>query len=422
MSYDSNRIREQLRVLEPEINNFIARYNSSLGPLGGLLPRQTVFLLPGGMASRLVRAKTKFNPIGPNQVFAYDELWLNEYTFLEGTARDLKMHRGSAGDLRDKNDKIIVADALVNLWGVTPYSGFTEWFELLGYDYFVFPYDWRRSVADVGDLFVSEFLPHFQSLVRAGCLGADPLARFSVVGHSLGGMLTNWALRSGNPVMAGLDKAITVGTPFYGYGRQLHRWFEGEPLLNGWANLFRNGIIDMICSLPGCYALMFLPYTKYLVIQGALAADLSYPLSKYPCVDLATGVPADPYNPLPNRYPSNVDPVELATGKVIVEFLSSSLTPAQAAKFWNIRGDTMVGNTLHEVTWRSIPPTIPCPITDVSVTPGDGTQPAWTTRHVDLDAMVPSHVVTIRSSLAEHLLMINEPQTLLAITSILALS
>jgi hypothetical protein len=43
------------------------------------------------MASRLVQASKAFNPVGPTQVFAYDELWLNEYTFLEGSARDLKM-------------------------------------------------------------------------------------------------------------------------------------------------------------------------------------------------------------------------------------------------------------------------------------------------------------------------------------------
>jgi hypothetical protein len=168
---------------------------------------------------------------------------------------------------------------------------------------------------------------------------------------------------------------------------------------------------------------MFLPYPKYLTIQGALAADPYIParLFAYPCVDLATSVPADPYVPLSNRYPSKVDPVELATGKAIVSFLHSPLTAAQAAKFWNIRGDTMAGNTLNEVTWDSIPPTIPSPIADVSVTAGDGTQPAWTARHVDLDAIFPPHVITIRSSLAEHLLMMNEPQTLLAITGILAL-
>ena len=426
MSYDSNRIREQLRVLEPEINNFIVRYNASAGPLGGLLPRQTVFFFPGGMASRLVRARTKFNSFLPsNQVFAYDELWLTPLTFLGGKARDLKMKRVAPGDIRDKGEKIIVADAVINLFGVTPYSGFTSWCELLNFDYFVFPWDWRRRVSDVGDMFITDFLPHFQNLVMAGCNGADPLARFSLIGHSAGGMLANWALRSGDPIMAGLDKAITVATPFYGYSGQLHRWFEGERLLNGFSNEFKNDIIKMICTLPGCYALMFLPQAKYLAIQGALAADPNYPLLVYPSVDFATNVIADPYDPQTNgalvRYPSGVDPIELATGEALVTFLTSSLTPAQAGKFWNIRGDTMLGDTRHETTWKWVPPTNPTPIKDVSLIAGDGTQPAWTTRHVDLDALVPSHVITIRSSLAEHLMMMNEPQTLLAITGILAL-
>src|SRR5262245_17464323 len=102
MSYDSTRISEQLRVLEPEIANFIIRYNASDGPDGGI-PRQTVFIFPGGMASRLVRARRAFDPAGPPiQVFAYDELWLNPITFLGGEARNLRMTRVAPGDYRDK--------------------------------------------------------------------------------------------------------------------------------------------------------------------------------------------------------------------------------------------------------------------------------------------------------------------------------
>src|SRR4030095_7909456 len=111
--YDSNRISEQLRVLEPEIHNFIERYNASNGLDGGG-PRQTVFLFPGGMASRLVRAKKPHDPNNSsNQVFAYDEVWVNPITFLGG-ARNLKMERVGSFDYRDKANRIIVADRLVN--------------------------------------------------------------------------------------------------------------------------------------------------------------------------------------------------------------------------------------------------------------------------------------------------------------------
>jgi hypothetical protein len=427
LSYDRNRISEQLRVLEPEINNFIVRYNASNGPAGGG-SRQTVFLFPGGMASRLVRATEVFDPTDPsNQVFAYEEIWLNALTFL-GRARDLVMTRVAPNDYRDKRNKIIVTDGLINLFGVTPYLGFTAWCAQKGLDYFVFPWDWRRAVYDVGDLFITHFLPHFQELVRAGCNNADPLERFSLIGHSAGGMVVNWALRSGAPIMSGLDKAITVATPFYGYGSQLHRWFEGEEYLNGFG-LFTEGIIRAICSFPGCYAWMFLSHDTFAAEQEMLKADQDYPLVAYPSVDFTSGAIADPYNPqtygVKGRYPSftksGFDFVELACANALVTFLSSPLTQAQANKFWNIRADTGAGNTLHETTWDWVPPTTPTPIQDLSLTPGDGVQPAWTARHVDLEPLAPGHVINIRSAWAEHGTIMNLPSTLQEIAGILGI-
>ena len=382
------------------------------------------------MGSRLIRAKTPFNPTGPpNQIFAYDELWLNAWTFLGGEVRNLQMTRFAPGDYRDKGNRIIVAERLTNLFGFTPYLGFINWCEGARLDYFVFPWDWRRSISDVGHFFINDFLPHFQNLVKAGCNNADPLTRFSLIGHSAGGMVVNWALRSAAPIMAGLRKAITVGTPFYGYGEQLHRWFEGERFLNGFFNEFRQDIIRLVCSFPGAYAWQFLPYPVYLSIRGALAADPNYALAAYPSVDLATRLPADPYDPQTygsqERYPpttsSGFDVVELATAEALVTFLASPLTPAQTHKFWNIRGDNTAGTTANTTTWDWVPPSEPSPIADVDVTAGDGAQPAWTARHVDLDALLFPHVITIRSPLAQHALMMSEPQTLLALTGILAL-
>ena len=425
MSYDSTRISEQLRVLEPEIFNFIIRYNYNTwsGPAGGG-PRQTVFIFPGGMASRLMRAKTPYLPGVANQVFDYDEAWVNAFTLL-GDARHLKMTRvGST--YRDKWNRIIVADGLINLFGVTPYGLFTLWCTLKKLDYFVFPWDWRRSVGDVSDVFITQFLPFFRDLVKAGCNNADPLQRFSLIGHSAGGMVVNWVLRSGDSaVAAGLDKAITVATPFYGYGGQLHRWFEGEQYLNGPGNVFRQGIIRALSSFPGCYAWMFLPEATYLANQGAFNGDPNYPLATYPSVDFATGVNADPYNPQTNgalhRYPAAVasgfDDVELASAKFVVDHLSSPLG-AKANQLWNIRGDTLAGNTYNRTRWKWVPPTAPSPIKDVDWTPGDGVQPGWTARHIDALA---GQVITIRSPFAAHATLMSWPDTIAAIAGILGI-
>jgi hypothetical protein len=421
MSYEGNRVKEQLRVLRPEIQNFIVRYNAN-PPVG----RQTVFLFPGGMASRLVRAKKVYQP-GPDQVFDYVDIWLTPESFL-GRAADLKMKRVNKGDHRDKDDKIIVSDGLVNFLGATPYLGFTAWCAAKNLDYFVFPWDWRRGVDDVGDFFIDDFLPDFQNLVKAGCNNADPLARFSLIGHSCGGMVVNWALRSNAAIMAGLDKAITVATPFYGYSSQLHRWFDGEEYLNGPLNSFKKGIIKAICSFPGCYAWLFLPHNdRYVPNAAAFAADPVAPLMAYPSVDSDTGAVADPYDPQSNgalrRYPttreSAFDSDELKDGKDLVKFLSGPLTAAKAGKFYNIRADTGANNTRHATTWRWVPPIEPCPIANASVGMGDGVQPGWTARHIDLEGLAPGHVVTVVSPLAEHATLMSVPETIKAISKIL---
>jgi hypothetical protein len=424
MSYNSKRISEQLRVLQPEINDFIVRYNASNGPVG-LGQRQTVFLFPGGTGSRLVRAKSPYQPGGDAEIFDYEEVWLNALTFLGG-ARDLRLTKFGLFQYRDKGNKIIVADGVINFFGVSPYVVFAWWCELIHLDYFIFPWDWRRGIWDVADLFTSHFLPYFREQVQAGCNNADPLARFSLIGHSAGGMVVNWVLRSTAPILAGLQKAITVGTPFYGYGSQLHRWFDGDEYLNGLGGVFTQDNIRTLCSFPGCYAWMFLPHATYLANQAALNGDGNYPLPAYPSTDAATGAIADPYHPQTNgalrRYPaaaaSGFNAFELAIGELVVRFLASPLG-ANANRFWNIRGDTLAGNTLNATTWGWVPPTPPSPITDVSVTAGDSVQPGWTTRHVELDPL--GHVITIRSPLAAHQILVDWPETIAAITVILAL-
>lgn len=430
MSYDSVRMDEQLRVLHGSISQFIDRYKfiSALAAIPGVNPaRQTLFLFPGGMASRLSRATQRWDPAGPaSQVFDYEELWVNLDTIIWGEARKLKMHT-IQGEYRDEQDRIIVADGVVDLLGVSPYIGFSVWCSLKLIDWFVYPWDWRRSADEVGAFFVDRFLPHFRARVQAECNGADPLADYSLIGHSAGGPVVNWILRRNDPPPANLRKVITVAAPFYGYGGQLHRWFEGEPLVNGLGGVYTKGIIRAISSFPGCYSWHFLPEGFYNANKADFQNDPAFPLPSYPSVDLTTGNPADPYNPQPpgQRYPTQAQTgftlSELTRAATLFTTLTSPLSPAQAAKFVNIRGDTTRNNTLNTTTWRLVPPVAPSPIDDTSITAGDGTQPGWTTRDIGLARQVPANVITVTGNDAEHVVIMDSPQTLAQLAAVLGI-
>jgi hypothetical protein len=424
MSYDSTRQNEQLRILDHTIDDFVDRYNASQGIDGGG-PRQTVFLFPGGMASKLKRARTAWQAgvTGP-QVFDYDTTWITPETFLGG-ARDLKLTRVATGDYRDKGQRIVIADGVVNLFGVSPYVVFTQWCSAKGVDWYIFPWDWRRAVDDAGTFFLQKFLPHFRQRVLYECNNADPLADCSIIGHSAGGMVVNWVARQGDPALAGLRAAITVASPFYGYGGQLHRWFEGEQLLNGPFDWWRSGIIKAICSFPSCYSWQFMSQATYAANAAALAAD-TYALPAYPSLDATSPAIADPFNPLnygpKGRYPSpsdsGFDVAELDRGRMLAEYLASPMTAAVAQRFYCVRGVTNAYTTLSATTWQWVPPTSPSPITDVSVSAGDTSQPAWSARLVGLPA---GHVGTVVGDDVEHQKIMDSPKTIQQIASVLSI-
>lgn len=422
-SYDDTRDNEQLRLLTPAIDDFIARCKNPV-PSPSTCPRQTAFFFPGGMGSQLKRATTKFvEGVATKQTFNYETVWLVPETFLGG-ARDLEMHRDGLGVFRDKGDRIIVANGSVNLAGITPHDGFITWCANNNVDLFVFDWDWRRRLDETVNFFVGKFLPYFQTRVLgAGC--ADPLAAFSLVGHSFGGMIVNLILRGNDPKIANVSRAITVGTPFYGYAGQQHRWFEGEPLLNGPLDIFKQDIIKVISSLPAVYTLLFLDEATFNdgTNNSRLTQDPNFPLAGYPSMDKATaGLRADPYNPQTNgslfRYPATTgfNLYELDYARLQFQQMAAPMAPTQLAKFYNIRGVRTVNDTVGGLTWDWIPPYPPSPIFDGASVPGDDTQPAWTARLATND---PARCIAVTASDIQHVFLMSHPQVLDAIGSIL---
>jgi hypothetical protein len=422
---------EQMRILDSSIDAFIYRYNliSLVSEIQGVIPaRQTLILFPGGMASKLRRAKKAWDPAGPaSQIFKYDTVFGDIPSLLGGAARDLRMHKTATGEYRDKGNRVVIADGVIELFGISPYLVFTAWCTIKQIDWFVLPFDWRRSVDEVGTFFVDTFLPHFQERVQTECNNADPLADYSLIGHSAGGMVVNWLLRNVDPLPGTVRKFITVAAPFYGYARQLHRWFEGESLVNG-GGVFTNGIIKALSSFPACYSWNFLPLPFYEANEAHLKYDDPvYPLAAYPSVDFATKTPVDTYAALPpgQRYPTHAqtgfDYDELTNARNLFNALTSPLSADQAAMFVNIRGDTTANNTLNTTTWTLVPPISPSPIADTTLAPGDDVQPAWSTRDIGLASLVPGNVITLKGADTTHMFIMDSPQTIAKLAAVLGI-
>lgn len=435
MTYEETRDSEHLRLLGDAIKAFIKQCQRP-SPTTSTSPRQTLFFFPGGMATQLTRATRKFvDGVGTPQKFDYEPVWFASLNTLVGGARDLKMYRDSAGTFRDKGGRIVVSDAAISLGGATPHDGLIDWCANNNVDLFVFPWDWRRRLGETVRFFVGKFLPAFRERVlEAGC--PDPLARFSLVGHSFGGMLVNLVLRGNNPIVANMTHAITVATPFYGYPGQVHRWFEGEPYLNVFG-VFKQDMMETIASLPGLYTLHFLDEVTYRnsANQSALTAqDPEFPLPSYPSMDATDhSLRADPYNPQTNgrlvRYPAmtGFDRSELEYAQLQFQQLAAPMDPHLLQKFYNIRGvrtgddeQTPISDTIGSVTWDWIPTDFDSadtsPISKGAAVPGDDTQPAWSARLATND---PSRCITVRGSDISHMCMMNHALVLNEIAAIL---
>ena len=415
ITYDTTRDSEQLRLLKGDIRDFITRYESNPQTTG----RRTLFLFPGGMGSQLLRAQTPYQDNGTAQQFNYDNYWLSPLTFLGG-ALELGMHK-QGGSFRDQDDRIVIPSGIVNFLGITPYSNFTDWCELNELDWFIFSWDWRRRLEDSVSFFFTQFVPLFRSMVQQEC-GIDPMQQFILVGHSFGGMVVKLMLHQNEPVLANMTQTVTVASPFYGYDGQIHRWFEGEPLLNQIGPFdVTVPMIEVISSLPGGYVLPYLDYHTWLTNQQALQLDPNFPLPSYPSTDAGTGLPVDPFNPGLNRYPTTTgfDLTELSHALTIYQTIAAPAPAAYANRFFNIRGiQSPTGTTPGSISWSLLTgPLNPhaSPVSSGVGGFGDDTQPAWTARLVTLGS---NQIVAVKGNV-DHMFIMEDGATQAAIAQVL---
>jgi pimeloyl-ACP methyl ester carboxylesterase len=421
--YGTSRDDQYESRLATDIQNFISQYGANTSA-----DRRTIFLFPGGLGSQLMRADAAY----PNTPTSYTLSWI-DCGILSGEALDLRMQPGEI----DFEQRYIVPNGCVDFI-INPYGNFIQWCQNNFIDLFVLGWDWRRSSAEAADFFLNDFLPTFD--VMCANLNPHPLDNFALVGHSAGGMVVKMILNSStNTYLQRLKKAITVATPFYGYGGQVHRYFKGDADLD-WTlpGTGASTYTKVISSLPGPYEYLFLDYGTYQNNALAFKNDPEgYNLDAYPSLDKANpGEIADPYNPQPDaeglvRYPVyyGFSSSFLSSGEIQSQNLSSALPPTIAAKFYNIRGvQSQNGNELDGTVvsqlWQRVaasfdPDTDPDPIED-QMGPGDGTQPAWTTRLLSLPDPT-NQVITIVDDDLEHMVMMNHPDVQKQIALLLGL-
>src|SRR5262245_53109775 len=182
------------------------------------------------------------------------------------------------GDI-DFNEQFVIADGPVNFSPLTSYQGFINRCNQRQIDYLIFGWDWRRDLSLTADFFLNVFMPLFKQ--RVAGLYPNPLQHLSLVGHSFGGMLIKLILnRTNNPYVQLLKSAVTVASPFYGYGGQLPHYFIGDPDLNRFYG--NRTVTRIISSLAAGYTLLFLDEATYQRDSAKLMQDPNYPLLNYP--------------------------------------------------------------------------------------------------------------------------------------------
>jgi pimeloyl-ACP methyl ester carboxylesterase len=323
---------------------------------------------------------------------------------------------------QDYHQRYILPDGCVDFPGLQPYDGFIQWCQDNWIDLFVFGWDWRRGTEDTANFFLQTFLPAFESLVQE-CT-PDPLQNFWLIGHSFGGLVVKQILNQpNNQYVQKMKGAVTVATPFYGYGGQVHRFFKGDSQLN-WSVEPKGAtnMTEIVSTLRAGYELLFFDMASYTPNSVAFAHDPDgYHLTSYPSMDAHTaGQPADPYNPIPGagaagdvRYlpTCGFQWKLLADGDAASRQFAQPLDPTISGLLWNIRGIQSNGGiaqngTVVSQTWALVPPTFDPDTDDDPIAdthgPGDGVVPAWSARLLSN----PNRVITVAGDL-DHMDMMN---------------
>lgn len=339
--------------------------------INGFAPgKPNVVLLPGGMGSQLERTSQPF-PASPNVI--NDVVWL-DFGIAAGDAFTLEIDN----DGRDYESHVIGAHGPVSFFSTTPYGKLEDFARNEDWNYCVFGFDWRRSLAESAANF-QRFIKNFDSGVKEKYGSSqEPIKALTIVCHSMGGLVCADALRNENFARLGFQTIVTIATPFYGTSTQQERYFLGEKSLNNLYN--RETVVRIIGTLPGPYTLMLLPRVIYDSDGSSLG------LTRYPQYDHDNGTDTDPYDPaMKDRWPSAVKDHRqfLAQASDELKRVAAPINKIIAPIFHNVRS-SLDKTTAVELKWKNVNgdnvPAGSSPLTGVPG-PGDGTVPGWSAFH-----------------------------------------
>ena len=410
MTYDATLRLEQKAFNDEAIRYFCDAYRPY---------RPTIVLLPGGLGSQLQWSEEPYGAASAT-TFSYDRTWL-DLGILIGDGLNLSMTPPY-----DKGRHIVVADGPVNVWlGLTsfaPYARFAQVLDYWGINVLVMGWDWRRPLDHSVSILRQSLLYDLPHEIQAAC-GVNIFDQdFTIAGHSFGGLVVKLLLEDNDARLSGVDRALTFGTPFYGYGGQLQRFFAGDPMLNDIYDA--ETVARIVSTFPAVYSLMFCDHQTFVRDGGALG------LTAYPVLDTNTHAPADPYSPQPNanphlfRYPefqrANWFSTELLAATASVRArMTRPLPAAHTRRFHNFVG------VIHDANGQPASSTVVAqrwgwidsrtfeagpsqsPISDV-LGPGDDTIAAWSARL----ASAPSRNIHVLRSIEDHLNMMGHNETL----------
>lgn len=201
---------------------------------GSTGPREAVVLLPGLMGSLLASVRGLITG-----------LWLNPGLLLKGESRYLELNADGTAD--GSPNILATPTGLEKLCYLKPALALNRACFL-----FEFPYDWRLPIESNGDR-LSAALERWAD--------DDPHMQFTLVGHSMGGLVSR-ALLARHPEQAKrrIKRLITHGTPHFGAAGAVADLMEGNRMMAIAKALNENNVLRrLVLNMPSAYQLLPAP-------------------------------------------------------------------------------------------------------------------------------------------------------------------